>query len=45
MYTETRLQSTLVTKNSYNKGIQSCVECARNRLDNSLKSNITIFKI
>ena len=30
MYPEARLQSTLVTKDSYDKGMQSCVECARN---------------
>ena len=30
MYPEARLQFTLVTKDSYNKEMQSCVECARN---------------
>ena len=33
MYSEARLQFTLVTKNSYNKGIQLCVECARNNIE------------
>ena len=32
MYSKTRLQFTLVTKNSYNKEIYLYIECARNTI-------------
>ena len=37
MYSEARLQFTLVTKDSYNKEMQLCVECARNNSELNIK--------